>query len=110
MAGYRSWRTCGQHKVFDRYSVEGLPSDGAACRAALLDQCGENLDAALAGGKASAGQRAFADCCAAASIDGAACPMIDPGFSRGPCHDREVCVDRSTGDWLRCTALPGAGR
>jgi hypothetical protein len=33
----KSWKTCGQHKVFDGYSVEGKPIDRDSCRAAFLD-------------------------------------------------------------------------
>ena len=35
----KAWTTCGEDKVFDRLSMEGRPSDAAACRAAL-EECG----------------------------------------------------------------------
>ena len=35
----KSWRTCGQHRVFDRYSSGGGGSDEAACKAAFQEEC-----------------------------------------------------------------------
>jgi len=104
LAQYKGWTTCAQHKVFDRYSATGASSDEAACRAMLLDDCGTNIDAALETGEMSTERRAFAECCSAGALD-PACPMIDAGFSRGPCPDRAVCVNRLTSEWIHCSAL-----
>jgi hypothetical protein len=101
---HSNWRTCAQHDVFDRYSLKGEFSGEVECRSALLDECGVNIDVAIRQGALTADQRRFVDCCAADAVD--ACPMIDDGFGRGPCHDRSVCVDRLSGEWLRCSALP----
>ncbi len=30
--------------------------------------------------------------------------MIDDEFTRGPCLDRSVCVNRFNGEWIGCTA------
>jgi hypothetical protein len=104
---YKSWRTCGQDKVFERYSMDGKASDEEACRAALLDDCGTNIDAAIETDSSSAAQREFVDCCSAEGLDpdgrGDRCGTIDEGFSRGPCHDRPVCVNRQTAEWIHCT-------
>ena len=32
----------------------------------------------------------------------ARCRMIDDGFARGPCHDRPLCINRLTSEWLHC--------
>ena len=92
---YEGWRTCAEQAVFDRYSQKGEASDEAACRAALLNECGTNVSAAE--------QQAFADCCKAETLDADTCPMIDDGFTRGPCLDRPVCVNRLTSEWIECS-------
>jgi hypothetical protein len=94
---YEGWRTCAEQAVFERYSQKGEASDEAACRATLLNECGTNVSAAE--------QQVFADCCVADDLDGDSCPMIDDGFSRGPCHDRPVCVNRLTSEWIDCSGL-----
>lgn len=104
---YEGWKTCAQHKVFDRYSLKGQASDEAACRAALLDECGTNLDAAVEADELSPEQQAFVECCSADALDPETCRMLDDGFQRGPCHDRPVCVNRLTTEWIRCP--PPAG-
>ncbi|HEX9731145.1 MAG TPA: PQQ-binding-like beta-propeller repeat protein [Thermoanaerobaculia bacterium] len=104
---HEGWKTCAQHKVFDRYSMKGEASGEAACRAALLDECGTNLDAAVEANELSPEQRVFAECCSADALDPETCPMIDDGFERGPCHDRPVCVNRLTTEWIRCSARAG---
>jgi hypothetical protein len=107
---YRGWKSCGQNKVFDRYSMDGESSDSESCKAALLDECGTSIDAAIATGETSPDQREFMDCCslgaaAAKHRDADSCNMIDDGFTRGPCHDRSVCVNRYTSEWLSCAVL-----
>ena len=96
---HKSWTTCGEHRVYDRYAKDGKPVDEATCRSALLEQCGTNIDAELASGKQRKGRRAFVNCCTANSIErgeGDRCAMIDPSFDKGPCLERDVCVDRET--------------
>jgi hypothetical protein len=108
---YKGWRTCAQHKVFDRYSRDGVASDEHACRAALLDECGTNIDAAITAGAGSPEQQGFAECCSADAFDAesrgdsGSCRMIDDGFERGPCHDRSVCVNRLTSEWIHCSVV-----
>jgi hypothetical protein len=106
---YDSWRTCGQNKVYDRYSMAGEASDEDSCKSVLLDDCGTNIDAAIETDQVSADQRDFVDCCSAEGLDlesrGGRCGMIDDGFSRGPCLDRPVCVDRLTSEWIHCSVL-----
>lgn len=105
---YRSWKTCAEEKVYERYSMTGQTSDAKSCRAALLDECGKNIDAAAQAGDLSPEQREFAGCCAADDLGSSGqgragrCAMIDDGFTRGPCRDRPVCIDRMTGEWLHC--------
>ncbi len=42
VAEEKSWKTCGQHKVIDRYSVTGEPSTSeSACRTALAECTGD---------------------------------------------------------------------
>ncbi|MDH3628046.1 MAG: PDZ domain-containing protein [Acidobacteriota bacterium] len=94
---YDGWKKCAEQSVFDRYSKKGEASDEAACRAALLKECGTNVDAAE--------HQAFVACCTADTLDGESCPMIDDGFSRGPCHDRPVCVNRLNSEWLDCSVV-----
>ena len=94
---YEGWRTCAERSVFENYSKNGKASDEAACRAAFLNECGTNIE--------GAGQQAFMECCTADTLDGDVCPMIDDGFSRGPCHDRSVCVNRLTSEWIDCSGL-----
>ena len=105
---YKGWKTCAQHEVFDRYSQSGESSDAKACKAALLDRCGKDLDAATQAGTLSPEQRDFVECCSADSLgpgsDSDRCPMIDDGFARGPCLDQDVCVNRLTTEWIRCDA------
>ncbi|MEM7356864.1 MAG: PDZ domain-containing protein, partial [Acidobacteriota bacterium] len=106
----KAWKTCGQHKVFDHYAEQGKSSDEAACRSAFLD-CGTRLDAAVAQGKLSSEQRVFVDCCSAAALPAvgageARCGVLDEGFERGPCHDRPVCVNRLTDEWITCSESP----
>lgn len=36
-AARKSWKTCGQHKVFDGYSRQGTPIDPDSCKAAFLE-------------------------------------------------------------------------
>lgn len=108
---YEGWRTCAQHKVIDRYSKKGEASDEAQCKAAFLDECGTNVDAALETDELTSEQRAFVECCSAEALgaesrgDSGACGMIDDGFERGPCHDRPVCVHRFTSEWIHCPGL-----
>ena len=106
---YKGWKTCGQNKVYDRYSMAGEASDEESCKAALLDDCGTNIDAAIKTDQVSADQRDFVDCCSAEGLDldsrGDRCGMIDDGFSRGPCHDRPVCVDQFASEWIHCSVL-----
>ena len=35
----KAWTTCAENKVFERFSIDGKPSDAAACRTALYE-CG----------------------------------------------------------------------
>ncbi len=107
---YKSWKTCGQGRVFDSYSMNGDSSDSQACEAAFLDDCGTNIDTAVETAELSADQRDFVECCSANAIDTAGhhsddCGMIDDGFSRGPCQDRAVCVNRLTTEWLHCSVV-----
>ena len=102
---YKGWKTCAQHKVFDRYSRAGEPINEEACRAAFLDECGANIDAAVQAGEVSPDQRSFVQCCSTDALDPEQCRMIDDGFSRGPCHDHSVCVDRTTSEWIHCSVL-----
>jgi hypothetical protein len=106
---YKGWRTCGQNEVYDRYSMAGEASDGKACKAAFLEECGTNVDTAIKGGGETSEQREFVDCCSADGFDpesrGESCGMIDDGFSRGPCHDQSVCVNRLTSEWIRCSVI-----
>jgi len=106
---YKGWKTCGQNKVFDRYSMAGEASDGDGCEAALLEECGTNIDAAINTDGGSSEQREFVDCCSANGLDpesrGERCGMIDDGFSRGPCRDQSVCVNRLTSEWIHCSAI-----
>ena len=108
---YKSWSTCAEQEVFNHYSMAGEASDEEACKAALLDECGTNIEAAIKAGTASPEQRGFADCCAAEALDpernndSDRCGMIDDGFERGPCHDHAVCVNRLTTEWLHCSVL-----
>lgn len=111
---YKGWKECAQHKVFDRYSKTGEPSDETACRAALLEECGENIDAAVRAGEISPEQRGFVKCCSADALGsdshsggGDRCQMIDDGFSRGPCRDHPVCINRLTSEWIHCSVLEG---
>jgi hypothetical protein len=108
-AGHASWRTCGQDKVFERYSMKGEASDQASCKAALLDECGTNVEAEIATAETDPAMRGFLDCCLADGLESqeqrGRCGMIDEGFSRGPCHDRSVCVNRSNGEWIHCAVL-----
>jgi hypothetical protein len=91
---YDGWKTCAEQAIFDRYSKQGQASDEAACRSALLDECGTNIDATK--------QQAFLACCTADTLDRDSCPMIDDGFSRGPCNDQSICLNRLTSEWIRC--------
>ena len=107
---YKGWRTCGQGRVFDSYSMNGGSSDAQACKAAFLDECGMNIDAAVETSKLSTEQREFVDCCSADALDSEGhrsndCGMIDDGFSRGPCQDHSVCVNRLTTEWLHCSVV-----
>ena len=105
---YKGWSTCAEQKVFERYSMAGESSDEDACRATLLDECGTNIDVESRSGKLSPEQRSFAECCSADTLGpeshGASgnCRMIDDGFTRGPCHDHPVCMNRMTSEWLHC--------
>jgi len=103
----RGWTTCAEQKVFERYPTGGEALDEGACRAALLDECGVNIDAAIRADELSPEQREFAACCRAdrfAPDDGGAgrCPMIDAGFARGPCRDYPVCINRLNSEWFHC--------
>lgn len=104
----RGWTTCAEQKVFERSSTGGEAGDKGACRAALLDECGVNIDAAIRAGELSPEQREFAACCRADRLgpDGGAaagrCPMIDDGFARGPCRDHPVCINRLNSEWFHC--------
>ncbi len=102
LSGHKAWKTCGQHRVFDRYSATGQSGDVETCRAALLEECGTNVD--------GSGDTSFSGCCYAEALesDSGSCQMIDDHFTRGPCLDRSVCVNRLNGDWIRCAAPPSA--
>ena len=108
---YKGWKTCGKDKVFDRYSKDGEPSDADSCKAAFLDECGSNIDSAIKASAISTEQRDFVDCCTADALDmesrgeSGRCRMIDDGFVRGPCHDRPVCINRLTSEWIDCAVL-----
>ena len=106
---YKGWQTCAQHDVFDRYAISGESSDEQACKAAFLEKCGTNIDAAIESGEISPDQREFVRCCSADALDpgraGNSCAMIDDGFSRGPCHDHPVCVNSATTEWIQCSVL-----
>lgn len=104
-AGHRQWTTCGENAIFTRYSDGGELGAPATCRSVLLDECGEELDPSDEA--LSVEERSFIACCAAESIepadrDAGKCAMLDDAFSRGPCLDRPVCVNRRSGQWLRC--------
>lgn len=107
---YPGWTSCAQNEIFDRYTLAG-EADDEICRSALLDHCGTNLDAALQDGQISEQQRAFIACCSADALDAAShgddgpCPMIDDGFTRGPCRDRSLCVNRLNSEWISCSVL-----
>ncbi len=108
---YKGWRTCAEQSVFERYSKAGEAIDEAACRDTFLDMCGMNIDATLEADKLSPGQREFVDCCSASTLDSRSragsdrCRMIDDGFKRGPCHDRPVCINRHSSEWIDCSVL-----
>jgi hypothetical protein len=106
---YKGWKTCGQNKVFDRYSIAGESSDEGACMATFLDECGTNIDTAIKTDGGSSEQREFVDCCSADRLDpeshGQRCGMIEDGFLRGPCHDHPVCFNRLTSEWIHCSVL-----
>lgn len=36
----KTWNTCAEQRVFDRYSMRGEASDEATCRRILIDECG----------------------------------------------------------------------
>ncbi len=105
---YRGWRTCAQHKVFDRYVIDGESSDERACEAAFLEECGTNIDDLVKAGNLSPEQRSFVECCSADRLDARdrgdsdPCRTIDDGFEQGPCHSRPVCVNRLTNEWIPC--------
>lgn len=40
----REWNTCGEQKVFDRYSMRGEASDEATCRRILIEECGAEIE------------------------------------------------------------------
>ncbi len=40
----RTWALCGEQKVFDAYSLEGIVSDPTACQRIFLDECGAELE------------------------------------------------------------------
>lgn len=103
-AEHRQWRTCGRNAVFDRFAKGGASGDAETCRSVLLAECGTQLDPR---DELPAETRSFVDCCTATAIDpedreAGRCAMIDDAFTRGPCLDRPVCVNRETGDWLAC--------
>jgi len=107
LGNHPKWMSCGRDAIYEPYAREGKISAEADCRAALLDTCGSNIDDAVRHGSLSGTRKAFVDCCSADALNAAdgACGMIDPGFERGPCSDRAVCVDRTNGDWLTCSVL-----
>ncbi len=106
---YKGWKTCAQNKVFERYSIKGEASDEVACQTAFLETCGVNLDIAVQRDQLSPRQRAFVECCSADALgpksdgDSGTCGMIDDGFDRGPCHDRPVCINRLSTEWISCS-------
>jgi hypothetical protein len=108
---YTGWKTCGQDRVFERYSTAGEASDTDACRTTLLEECGTNIEAAVLADALSADQQTFLDCCSVGALDqtdsanSEQCRMIDDGFGRGPCLDRDVCVNRLTSEWIDCSVL-----
>jgi hypothetical protein len=93
---HEGWTRCAEQSVFERYSMQGQASDEATCRSTLLNDCGTHL--------ATSDQPSFTACCSAETLDREACPMIDDGFSRGPCLDRPVCVNRLTSEWIECSS------
>lgn len=112
---YPSWKTCAQHKVFDRYATVG-EADEETCRTMLLEECGTNLDARLETGQMTPEQQDFIACCSTDALgpeapvdtdsgDASPCRMIDDGFLRGPCHDRSLCINRVTSEWIHCSML-----
>jgi len=109
---HKGWKACAENDVYDRYAMAGESSDADRCRAALLDDCGTNIDAAVKAGKVSPDQHEFVECCSADALHPANgsgsddCRMIDDGFERGPCQDRSVCINRLTSEWLDCSVLP----
>ena len=103
---YKGWRTCAEQAVFERYAKTGETSDEGACRSALLDECGTNIAPQLASGQLSSEQSDFVQCCSAESLeDSGSCQAIDNGFSRGPCLDQPVCINRLTSEWIQCSDL-----
>lgn len=105
---HRAWKTCARDVVFDRYASEGRSSDEAACRGALLRECGTNIEPRATSPELSSDSRAFVECCSAETLDpdrrsSDRCGMIDDGFTRGPCLDYPVCVNRLSGEWLSCS-------
>jgi hypothetical protein len=109
---YKGWNACAEKDVFDRYAMAGESSDADRCRAAFLDECSTNIDAVVKAGNVSSDQVEFIECCSADALDPASrsdsadCRMIDDGFEHGPCHDRSVCINRLTSEWLHCSVLP----
>jgi hypothetical protein len=108
---YKSWKTCGQHKIFDGYAVDGKTSDEKRCLAAFLDECGTNIDDLVGTFEISQEQGEFLECCSADALvpedlgDAGRCSMLDGGFQRGPCHDRSVCINRLTSEWINCSGI-----
>jgi len=40
----KAWNTCGEQKVFDRYSMRGEASDETTCRRILIEECGAEIE------------------------------------------------------------------
>ena len=104
---HKAWTSCARDNLLDRYATGGGRIDRGSCRSELLDECGKNIGALVGAGSVSSERRQFVDCCAGESFEaaGGTCSMIDESFTRGPCRDHPICVNRDTGEWLDCSAL-----
>jgi hypothetical protein len=103
-AQYKGWKTCAEEAVYGGYVRSGEVSDEEGCRSTLLDECGSHL--VTEGNdtlQLTSAQQEFIGCCSADNLGGSdICPMIDDGFSRGPCRDQPVCINTMTTEWIQC--------
>jgi hypothetical protein len=108
---YEGWKTCAEQEVFQRYAMKGETSDDESCRSAFLEKCGMSITEEWASSRISPDQESFIDCCTAEQLgpeahgDAGRCGMIDDGFTRGPCHDQSVCINRLNSEWIQCAEL-----